>query len=366
MSIGTTIKKLRRNKGITQEQLAEYLGISASAVSQWESEKSCPDIYQLPILANVFDVTTDEILEVDIRNNEEKIKSIEAEAWELSNKGLKDEAMNVLNEGIHKFPNSHKLMMALADITFCAAFRCGSDKEAMMSKSLSLSKKVLDESTDIELKARAVSTCVDVYMRLGNGMEAERHAMMLPVMSRNDLLCQIYKGDRLAEHYKKFMVHEQLTNGLYYAECLADLNGDDGRALYTDGEKIKIYQKILDVYAIIFEDGDLDFFYQFPASVHSSLACFYAGENNREKTVYHKTESVKYGILFEIYDWEHEKTSLLFRGVKDGGWVKSSPNAPSSVIIQLAEEFDAPKYDFIRDDERFRKAMSDLRGYINK
>ncbi len=40
MSIGTKVKKLRRERDMTQEQLADYLGISAKAVSQWETEIS--------------------------------------------------------------------------------------------------------------------------------------------------------------------------------------------------------------------------------------------------------------------------------------------------------------------------------------
>ena len=66
MSIGATIKKLRRDKNITQEQLAEMLGISTNAVSQWECDKTAPDISHLPILANIFEVSADVLLEIDI------------------------------------------------------------------------------------------------------------------------------------------------------------------------------------------------------------------------------------------------------------------------------------------------------------
>ena len=64
MSIGTTIKRLRRERDITQEQLAEYLGISTGAASQWECDRTAPDITQLPLLANIFDVSTDELLKL--------------------------------------------------------------------------------------------------------------------------------------------------------------------------------------------------------------------------------------------------------------------------------------------------------------
>ena len=54
MSIGSTIKRLRREKDITQEQLAEYLGITSRAVSQWECDRTAPDISQLPALCHIL------------------------------------------------------------------------------------------------------------------------------------------------------------------------------------------------------------------------------------------------------------------------------------------------------------------------
>ncbi|MCL2672098.1 MAG: helix-turn-helix domain-containing protein [Clostridiales bacterium] len=61
-SMGKRIAALRRNKGLTQEQLAEKLGVSAQAVSKWENDVSCPDISALPLLADFLGVTTDELL----------------------------------------------------------------------------------------------------------------------------------------------------------------------------------------------------------------------------------------------------------------------------------------------------------------
>lgn len=62
MSFGNIIKKLRSDRNMTQEQLAEVLSISAQAVSRWETNIALPDISLLPILANFFDVTTDFLL----------------------------------------------------------------------------------------------------------------------------------------------------------------------------------------------------------------------------------------------------------------------------------------------------------------
>ncbi|MEA4970974.1 MAG: helix-turn-helix domain-containing protein [Candidatus Pelethousia sp.] len=65
MTIGKKIMSLRKEAGLTQEQLAEKLGISPQAVSKWENGISCPDISILPTLASLFHVTVDDLLGVE-------------------------------------------------------------------------------------------------------------------------------------------------------------------------------------------------------------------------------------------------------------------------------------------------------------
>ena len=62
MTLGKRIAANRRRLGLTQDQLAEQLGITAQAVSKWENDQSCPDITMLPKLAEIFGVSTDELL----------------------------------------------------------------------------------------------------------------------------------------------------------------------------------------------------------------------------------------------------------------------------------------------------------------
>ena len=63
MTIGKRIAHLRKEKGLTQEELAGHMGVSPQAVSKWENDQTCPDISALPKLAKLFDVTVDELLE---------------------------------------------------------------------------------------------------------------------------------------------------------------------------------------------------------------------------------------------------------------------------------------------------------------
>jgi transcriptional regulator with XRE-family HTH domain/predicted membrane protein len=63
-TLGKRIAALRKEKGLTQEQLAEKVGVSPQAVSKWENDVSCPDITLLPLLADLFGVSVDELLGV--------------------------------------------------------------------------------------------------------------------------------------------------------------------------------------------------------------------------------------------------------------------------------------------------------------
>ena len=63
MTIGKRIALLRKEKGLTQEELANHMGVSPQAVSKWENDQTCPDISALPKLARLLGVTVDELLE---------------------------------------------------------------------------------------------------------------------------------------------------------------------------------------------------------------------------------------------------------------------------------------------------------------
>jgi len=61
-TLGKKIAELRREKGITQEEMAERLGVSPQAVSKWENDTCCPDIMLLPKIAEMVGITVDELL----------------------------------------------------------------------------------------------------------------------------------------------------------------------------------------------------------------------------------------------------------------------------------------------------------------
>lgn len=61
-TLGERIAKFRKHSGMTQEELAQRLDVSGQAVSKWENDISCPDIMALPLLADIFGVSVDELI----------------------------------------------------------------------------------------------------------------------------------------------------------------------------------------------------------------------------------------------------------------------------------------------------------------
>ena len=64
-TLGKRIVSHRKRLGLTQDALAELMGVTAQAVSKWENDQSCPDIGALPKLAEIFGISTDELLGVE-------------------------------------------------------------------------------------------------------------------------------------------------------------------------------------------------------------------------------------------------------------------------------------------------------------
>ena len=100
MKIGSAIKKLRINKNITQEQLAEYLNVSFQAVSKWETGVTVPDVALLPQMAIFFGVSIDTLFSVD---DDEKLARIE--------KSLIDERMTE-----ESFAYASKILTEMLDV----------------------------------------------------------------------------------------------------------------------------------------------------------------------------------------------------------------------------------------------------------
>ena len=78
MELSKTIKRLRTEKGWSQEMLAEHAFVSRQTVSNWETEKSYPDVHSLLILSDIFGVSLDELIKGDVEIMKDTIKNEDA------------------------------------------------------------------------------------------------------------------------------------------------------------------------------------------------------------------------------------------------------------------------------------------------
>ena len=109
-NFGNKIKTLRRKMNLTQEELAERLNVSFQAISKWETNASLPDVTMFPLLANFFNVTTDELLGVDLAKKQAKIDEIMKEYSRLANLGKEKEKFDFICQAYHSYPNDNRIL----------------------------------------------------------------------------------------------------------------------------------------------------------------------------------------------------------------------------------------------------------------
>ncbi|MBQ4339168.1 MAG: helix-turn-helix transcriptional regulator [Clostridia bacterium] len=107
---GENVKKLRKAKELTQETLADFLGVSFQAVSKWERNESYPDITTLPAIAAFFGVSVDFLLGIDMMENDKKIKDYCDKYSRLWNEGKVAEVRDVMKQAVAEFPGNFDLL----------------------------------------------------------------------------------------------------------------------------------------------------------------------------------------------------------------------------------------------------------------
>lgn len=110
LQIGNNIKNLRRQRGMTQEELARRLNITAAAVSKWENMDSYPDISVLIPIAEVFGVTLDALMGYDLEREELEVTKKLKDYNHLTVSGKFKEASELIAVAYENRPNNYRLI----------------------------------------------------------------------------------------------------------------------------------------------------------------------------------------------------------------------------------------------------------------
>jgi len=191
IKIGEKIIELRKAKQMTQEQLAGLLGVSAPAVSKWETDSSYPDITMLCPLARALGTDVDTLLSYEEELSDEKQGQYMAEIIEILNAGREEEAEERLEQLLHSYPSAISLKFSAIAVFSMLEMRspaCGEGEELQV-KRIPQSKKerwkarkkelaeALYESGDSAYYLPAISMLVSLELADGNLDRAEELLM---------------------------------------------------------------------------------------------------------------------------------------------------------------------------------------------
>ena len=201
INIGGNLRKLRHDKGITQEQLAEIFGVSAQAVSRWENDSAHPDIELLPGLAIFFNTTVDAIIGMEDIRKDETLCKIHTEINTLVTAGKIDEAVEYIRDSLRTYPSDSGLLMSLGE-----TLAHKNDDPKAAEEAISIAERVLQNS-DVSMNARSttLANLLFLYIRTGKIDKAEALVRALPHIweSREVLLPELCDGDFYKDALKK-------------------------------------------------------------------------------------------------------------------------------------------------------------------
>ena len=222
IAIGENLKRLRKGRNITQEDLAAKLGVSFQAVSKWERGETYPDITMLPALANFFGVTTDEMIGMEDINRRETMWNIHGMVNDLRQAGKYEDAILLLREKLKLYPSDAGLISALA-ITQVMAHGGAEQASAIYKEAIEHFESYLDIGKNEKFYSYVRAVLVFLYDSVGEQEKAQALALTLPHIweSREVLSIELLEGEAYLAALRRTIV---LTLSI-----LADKIDDIGR-----------------------------------------------------------------------------------------------------------------------------------------
>ncbi|MDU3323694.1 helix-turn-helix domain-containing protein [Clostridium sp.] len=353
LRIGSVIQKLRKLKGLTQEQLAESIGVSKAAVSKWESGSTYPDITLLSPIARLLDTTVDGLLEFEENLTKNEIDEI---LMKCSNKFTTSDyfqAYEYSEKYLKEYPNCLELKLQMTGLYFIymSSLTSEGDMNRFMDRIIEMLKEV-SKSEDNVLKDNALLSLSSYYIMLEKYDEALAVVNKLPESStdRKVVTATIYyhNGDIGASKsiYQQLLLESIQNCGINLVSLakIAEKEGNLDKGIKILGTNMNIsklfnvsnngagtYMEIAEMYARNgMEEKALDALEKYELFVINSL-----GENkeNLSDTIYFDTIKVEKKLVTN----EHMKDSI-------------------NLLFEGNESFDA-----IKDNIRFKKLIKRIK-----
>lgn len=275
LELGNNIRALRRRDKRTQEALAEALGVTAQAVSRWESGGSYPDMNLIPSIANYFGVSIDELFGYT-NQREQKIDELAAHIDDMNgkNRGVDyniSECIAFAREALLEFPGNDKLMLALASVLYRAGgVRYGEchliDDEGYgvydvekhrtyeeWREAIPLYEKALETLPVGKLRDRAVEELSQLYLNMGELKKGMALAESAPNMWNSREFLRAYACD--GKQYVKAHSETLLKTVRACAVFIVNITTADQRHLSAH-EKAENIAGAIRLFEVICPDGN--------------------------------------------------------------------------------------------------------------
>ncbi len=264
IKIGAKIKSLRKRDGVTQEKLADALGVTAQAVSKWESEIGYPDLEYLTPIANFFNVTIDELFGHDLDEKQRKIDEYCARYDDLArNWSPPEERVELMRQALAEFPANEKLLFRLAQalwykwedawrscdeigVTIDGKYRRDQNKIRAVpgwEEPCRIMEELLAVSVDDLIRYECTQLLIFIYSCIGEKERAIELAERYPD-SKDSFLSVAFMNsyDDEADMYSQRLMIDGLHN-LHYQLL---------RQVKTPADRIAAANKLIDLYSFLF------------------------------------------------------------------------------------------------------------------
>lgn len=360
--IGENIKRFRRQKGITQETLADHMHVSTAAVSKWERNETLPDISMVIPLASYFGVSTDEILGLDVAKNEEKIKQYLDEANHLAALGKAFDQFELITKAYDEFPNDWRIIEAyMWQLNYDPHCKDPYGDEVHKEELYHLCNRVLDECNMDKIRTSALSIISGLYILDGQREKAIEIAKRAPdywntegeglerAFVMND---GIHVMDEWWNQIREnvFDLTKLLTVKIKYMAVTSEL---------SPAEQIKHLQKSVDLLKMIFDDGDYGFYNQDLSELYFWIANRYVMVDDFDKAFENYELGFKYAKAFVDMPKLTTHTSFL---VKDKTFDMSQTNS-STEENMIARQINCLRswgvYEKVKDTPQMKKILAE-------
>lgn len=367
-TMGQIIRRLRKERNLTQEELAEQLNITYQAVSRWENGTGMPDISQIVPLATVFGVSTDVLFNVAGTNAAEEAEKIVREAIAMEQYGKRETYLasydHMLN-GLKTYPNN---LILLVNCAGRGLSLCLPDNDSIYAEERAAeiaaeterqAKLIINYSKNMTDIMRARQILVFLYTSQGKYELAEEQAYYFPERSDFTLFSHLSLIDE-AKNDTAGIIARLGVDNVYLLQALEDNFARLGKAYYADGQyerSAALYETWFTVMKAMFGE-DFPSFHDFDSGdlyLLMAQAYFAMGEN--EKAM----DSIEQSVMFyldKITPTNNMRIAALNQNpplIADG--IIGIP-APDVLRVMLTRTLKSPEFEPLRNTERFRALES--------